>query len=49
MAWLKRLPEVLRDLEHRWSLKLDAPFDNETSCAYVAAAARADPMQHARF
>src|SRR3989440_267139 len=40
--WLERLPEVLRDLEHRWSLTLEAPFDDEVSCAYVAAAVRAD-------
>ena len=42
VAWLERLPDVLRDLEHRWSLTLDAPFDDEVSCAYVAAAVRAD-------
>jgi streptomycin 6-kinase len=41
-AWLERLPDVLRDLEHRWSLTLAAPFDDEVSCAYVAAAVRAD-------
>ncbi len=41
-AWLERLPDVLRDLEHRWSLTLEAPFDDEVSCAYVAAAVRAD-------
>jgi len=28
-AWLKRLPETLRNLERRWSLTLDAPFDGE--------------------
>ena len=42
VAWLERLPDVLRDLKHRWSLTLDAPFDDEASCAYVAAAVRAD-------
>jgi hypothetical protein len=42
-AWLERLPNVLRNLEHRWSLTLDAPFnDDEVSCSYVAAAVRAD-------
>jgi streptomycin 6-kinase len=42
-AWLERLPDVLRNLEHRWSLTLDAPFDDdEVSCSYVAAVARAD-------
>jgi streptomycin 6-kinase len=36
-AWLARLPETLRDLEHRWSLTLGAPFDGEgMSCAWVA-------------
>ena len=34
-AWLKRLPEVLRDLERRWSLTLGAPFEG-VSCSWVA-------------
>ena len=38
VAWLERLPDVLRDLEHRWSLTLDAPFDDEVRCAPAAAA-----------
>jgi streptomycin 6-kinase len=42
-AWLDRLPDVLRDLVHRWSLTLHAPFDDdEVSCSYVATAVRAD-------
>lgn len=42
-AWLERLPDVLGDLEHRWSLRLGAPFDDdEVSCSYVAAVVRAD-------
>lgn len=42
-AWLERLPDVLRNLKHRWSLTLDAPFDDdEVSCSYVAAVVRAD-------
>jgi streptomycin 6-kinase len=41
-AWLERLPDVLRDLEHRWSLTLEEPFGDEVSCSYVAAAVRAD-------
>ena len=42
-AWLDRLPDVLRDLEHRWSLTLDAPFDDdEVSCSYVASGVLAD-------
>jgi streptomycin 6-kinase len=42
-AWLERLPDVLQNLEHRWSLSLDTPFDDgEVSCSYVAAVALAD-------
>ena len=42
-AWLDRLPDVLRGLEHRWSLTLDAPFDgDEVSCSYMAAVVRTD-------
>lgn len=41
-AWLERLPHTLRDLERRWSLVLSAPFHEETSCAWVALATRAD-------
>src|SRR5580692_1764368 len=42
-AWLERLPAVLRDLELRWSLTLDTPFDgDEVSCSYVTPVARAD-------
>jgi streptomycin 6-kinase len=42
-AWLEGLPEVLRELEGRWSLTLGTPFDGEeVSCAWVAPAARAD-------
>jgi streptomycin 6-kinase len=42
-AWLQRLPDTLRDLERRWSLTLDAPFDSEeVSCAWLAPAARAN-------
>jgi len=42
-AWLDRLPDVLRDLECRWSLTLDTPLDGEeVSCSYVAAVVRAD-------
>ena len=35
--WLHRLPGTLRDLEHRWSLTIHAPFDGpEVSCAWIA-------------
>jgi streptomycin 6-kinase len=41
--WLLRLPEVLRELERRWSVKLGVPFDgDEVSCAWVAPAALGD-------
>jgi streptomycin 6-kinase len=37
-AWLDRLPDVLRSLEHVWALTPDAPLDaEESSCSYVAA------------
>lgn len=42
-AWLGRLPDLLRNLEHRWSLTLDDPFDgDEVSCSYVTPVACAD-------
>jgi streptomycin 6-kinase len=42
-AWLKGLPDTLRNLERRWSLTLSAPFDGEdVSCAWVAPVALAD-------
>ena len=38
-AWLARVPAVLKDLEQRWALSLDDPFDGlEVSCAWVAPA-----------
>lgn len=40
-AWLNRVPEILRDLEHRWSLTLGAPYQ-DASCAWVAPATLAD-------
>ena len=43
VAWLERLPSVLRKLEREWSLTLDAPFDGEdVSYSYVVAVARAE-------
>lgn len=42
-AWLCRLPEVLRNLERRWSLALEAPFDGEeATCSYVTTVTCAD-------
>jgi streptomycin 6-kinase len=44
-GWLIRLPDILRDLERRWSLKLGIPFDSgEASCAWVAPATLHDGM-----
>lgn len=43
IAWLERLPDVIRELQERWSLSLGAPFDGvDVSCAWVAPANRAD-------
>lgn len=42
-AWLERLPDVIRELQDRWSLSLKAPFDgDDVSCSWVARAVRAD-------
>ena len=42
-AWLERLPAVVRELQQRWSLALDAPFEGqEVSCAWVAPVIRVD-------
>jgi streptomycin 6-kinase len=41
--WLLRLPDALRDLERRWSVKLGIPFDGDkVSCAWVAPATLGD-------
>lgn len=38
-AWLAKLPTVLEDLQQRWALSLDNPFDSEdVSAAWVAPA-----------
>jgi streptomycin 6-kinase len=37
LNWLNRLPEVLGDLQQRWSLTIEDPFEGaEGSCAWVA-------------
>jgi streptomycin 6-kinase len=42
-AWLQRLPETLRDVERRWSLRLEPAFDgDDVSCALVMPAVGAD-------
>jgi streptomycin 6-kinase len=40
-AWLTRLPDALRDIECRWSLTIDAPYEDAT-CAWVAPVQLAD-------
>lgn len=42
-VWLRNLPNVVHDLEQRWSLTVARPFDGrEVSCAWVAPVTRAD-------
>lgn len=42
-AWLDQLPNLVGDVERRWSLTLGPPFDGaEVSAAWVAPATRAD-------
>lgn len=40
--WLADLPNVIRELSSRWAVTVDAPFDKETSCSWVAPGVRAD-------
>jgi len=41
--WLSRLPLAVRELEHRWSLTLGEPFDDdEVSCAWITTVTLAD-------
>lgn len=43
LTWLNQLPDVVLELQARWALVLEAPFDkNEGSCAWVAPAVRRD-------
>lgn len=41
-AWLNGLPTLVKQLETRWSLRLDEPFDHAGSCSWVAPATRAN-------
>lgn len=42
-AWLEKLPAILEELTKRWSLRMDAPFeDGEATCAWVGPVIRAD-------
>jgi streptomycin 6-kinase len=43
LAWLERLPDLIRNLEQRWSLTIGPPFDGaEVSTAWVAPVRCAD-------
>jgi streptomycin 6-kinase len=41
-AWINGLPVLLKQLEARWSLRVDESFDHAGSCSWVAPATRAD-------
>jgi streptomycin 6-kinase len=42
-AWLNSLPALLHDLQQKWSLTVDDPFDaGEASCSYVVPVLRVD-------
>jgi streptomycin 6-kinase len=42
-AWLEGLPEAIGQLQDRWELSLEQPFDGcEVSCSWVAPAVRRD-------
>lgn len=41
-AWLEQLPGVVQELQQRWSLTLDPPFEEEASCSWVATCTRED-------
>jgi streptomycin 6-kinase len=43
IAWLRRLPDVVRDLERRWGLTLAAPYDGpDVTASWVAPVRRVD-------
>ena len=42
MAWLDQLPSAIIDLRQRWSLTLSEPFEDESSCSWVAPCIRQD-------
>jgi streptomycin 6-kinase len=42
MAWLEKLPRIIRELQSRWSLSFGAPWSVETSAGWVAPAVRSD-------
>ncbi len=42
-AWLLRLPDIIHQVEQRWSLVLENPFDGQdVSCAWVAPVTRSN-------
>ena len=42
MAWLDQLPSAITHLRQRWSLTLSEPFEDESSCSWVAPCIRQD-------
>ena len=40
MAWFERLPDVIQELQRRWSLSLGVAWSHEASCSWVAPAVR---------
>lgn len=42
VAWLERLPAAILDVQRRWALTLEPPWDAEASCSWVAPAVRRD-------
>ena len=41
-AWLERLPDTIRTIERRWSLSVQAPYEEEASASWVAPATLAN-------
>jgi streptomycin 6-kinase len=41
-AWINDLPDLLKQLEARWSLRLGEPFNHSGSCSWIAPATRAN-------
>jgi streptomycin 6-kinase len=42
VAWLERLPDMIQELQRRWSLSLGVPWSRDATCSWVAPAVRAD-------
>ena len=42
LAWLAQLPAAIAEVQRRWSLTLEPPWDAEASCSWVGPAMRLD-------